>query len=123
MNASSAMRKLIEACSGRVEVYLVYIREAHPADGDWAMGPKKLNEPRSYEERVAAAGGCRQTLDLAVTVLVDDMQDSVGRAYNAWPERMFLIDTAGVIRFKMAVGPMGFKPRQAQEFIEGYFKR
>lgn len=115
------MRTLVESYQGKVDFYLIYMREAHPADGDWALGAKRLNEPKTYEERVSAAGGCQSALDLKVTTLVDEMDDRVARAYNAWPERMYVIDPQRVIRFKMEPGPMGFNPKKVRRFLEEYF--
>lgn len=41
-------------------------------------------------------------------VLVDDMQDTVARAYNAMPDRLFVLRADGTVGYRGARGPRGF---------------
>lgn len=41
-------------------------------------------------------------------VLVDDMQDSVAKAYNAMPDRLFVVKSDGTIGYRGDRGPRGF---------------
>ncbi len=41
------------------------------------------------------------------------MGDTVNQLYKAWPERIYVIDRNGKIAYRSAIGPWGFKPRQA----------
>jgi hypothetical protein len=41
-------------------------------------------------------------------VLIDDMQDSVAKAYNAMPDRLFVLKSNGTIGYRGDRGPRGF---------------
>jgi len=68
-------------------------------------------------QRSKVAKKCRSTLDLSIPTAVDDMSDTVNQLYKAWPERIYVIDHAGKIVYKSAIGPWGFKPRQAERAL------
>ena len=40
--------------------------------------------------------------------LVDDMKDTVAKAYNAMPDRLFVLKADGTIGFRGDRGPRGF---------------
>lgn len=89
---------------------LVYLREAHPADG-WKIGDWSLvKDPTSQEERNQVAVQCCQALDFEFTTLVDTMDDHTAILWAAWPERIFVIDTDGTIVYAGDQGPWGFWP-------------
>lgn len=98
----------------RVDFYCIYIQEAHPNDG-WQVQQNLeqniiLNAPDTIDERAAIAEVCILRLNMAMPMLLDDMTDQADRLYNALPERLYLIDDAGVVRFKTVAGSRGFKP-------------
>lgn len=105
----------------RVEFLLVYIREAHPADG-WQMPENEkdgvvFKEPKSHEERQSVAQkGCSQ-LKLSLPTVIDDMQNTVDNQYASWPERMFVIDKDGKIAYAGKQGPFGFKPNEVKAWL------
>jgi hypothetical protein len=41
-------------------------------------------------------------------VLVDDMKDTVAKAYSAMPDRLFILDVKGKIAYRGERGPRGF---------------
>lgn len=74
-------------------------------------GVPVVEEPRTFAERLAAARACSAKLELgAIPSLVDDLDDAVGEAYEAWPDRLYLIDAAGRVAFRGGPGPFGFDP-------------
>lgn len=87
----------------------MYIREAHPTDG-WRRPATHLEieDPKTHEERTKVAQGCASELKLTMPVLVDDMQDTVSRAYAADPDRLFIIGVDAKIAFAGDRGPRGF---------------
>ena len=98
----------------RVDFYCIYIQEAHPDDG-WQVQHNLddniiLNAPGSIEERAEIAEVCVLRLNMAMPMLLDDMTDQADRLYNALPERLYLIDGQGVVRFKTVAGSRGFEP-------------
>ena len=95
------------------EFYVVYIREAHAADGVRPVpihGEEAIYEPKSLAERNTLAEKCVTKLNLNVPCLVDAMDNAVGAAYHAWPDRIYVVDTEGKIAVRAERGPWGFKP-------------
>ncbi|MBT3535037.1 MAG: hypothetical protein HN478_14235 [Rhodospirillaceae bacterium] len=98
----------------RMDFYCIYIQEAHPEDG-WQVQHNLdddivLNAPTTIEERAEIAEVCVLRLNMEMPMLLDDMTDQADGLYNALPERLYLIDEAGIVRFKTVAGSMGFKP-------------
>lgn len=48
------------------------------------------------------------TLKLGMETLVDDMQDTAAHAFNALPDRLFVIGADGRIAYRGERGPRGF---------------
>ena len=42
--------------------------------------------------------------------LIDEMTNEVGEAYSGMPDRLYLIDEAGLVAYRSGPGPFGFKP-------------
>ncbi len=98
----------------RMDFYCIYIQEAHPDDG-WQVQHNLdqdiiLNAPSTIDERAALAEVCALRLNMAMPMLLDDMTDQADGLYNALPERLYIIDGEGIVRFKTMAGSMGFKP-------------
>ena len=43
-------------------------------------------------------------------MLMDDMSNDVDVKYAAMPERLFVLDSAGLVTYRSEMGPIGFKP-------------
>ncbi len=112
----------------------IYIREAHPVDG-WWFGKgfaKKLMrfyslkvamdvyDPQTMDERRQIAGACETSLSYDIRTYVDEMDDTVNKAYAGWPTRLYLIDTDGVVVYAAGLGPYGFHPSKFKKAIENY---
>lgn len=54
------------------------------------------------------ATSCVRDLKIEIPALLDDAQNSTERAYTGWPDRLYLIDRQGTVRFKSKPGPFGF---------------
>jgi len=74
------------------------------------------------EERVEAGQTCMVKMALEMTALVDEMDDAVALAYNAIPERLYLVGRGGEIAYKGGVGPMFFQPAEWREAIGAYLE-
>jgi iodothyronine deiodinase-like protein len=74
--------------------------------------------PRSGEERAGIAGLCRKNLKIDLPVLVDGLDDGVGQAYAAWPDRLYVIDREGKVAYKSGPGPFGFKAEGVRRALE-----
>jgi len=106
----------------RVEFLLVYIREAHPADG-WQMPENEkqgviYKEPKNLFERKSIAETTCKKLNLSLPTVIDDMDNTVDNLYAGWPERMFIIDAAGKIAYAGKQGPFGFKPPEVAAWLQ-----
>ena len=91
---------------------MVYIQEAHPTDL-WQMGSNVREgvlfaNPKSDTERENVAGSCVRKLHVLIPALIDSVQNHVEQEYTGWPDRIYLLDSAGRIRFKTEPGPFGF---------------
>jgi hypothetical protein len=106
---------------------VVYIREAHALDSPWPMATpdgRVIEEARTQAEREANAAHCMTALDLApMPVLVDDLGDSANLAYEAWPDRLFVIDREGRVAFRSPPGPYGFEIDELASAIDRELER
>jgi type I thyroxine 5'-deiodinase len=105
-----------------VSFYVVYIQEAHPTDL-WQV-PSNIKDgvlfasPRSDEERASTATACVRKLGINMPAVLDGIGNRTERAYTAWPDRMFLVDTRGRVAFKSAPGPYGFSTRDLEKSLQ-----
>ncbi len=74
--------------------------------------------PRSSDDRVSTADSCVRKLGIEMPALVDGMDDAVERAYTAWPDRLYVIDSAGRVALKTQPGPFGFHPKEVRAALE-----
>ena len=58
-----------------------------------------------------------EALGLTMPAVVDDLDDAVSIAYHGWPERLYLIDTDGMVLYRCGPGPFGFDPDGLEEAI------
>ena len=65
-------------------------------------------QPQTADERAQLAETCAVRLHLELPMLLDSMDNSVDALYAAWPERLYLVDAAGVIAYRGEPGPWGF---------------
>ena len=121
----------------KVQFLIVYIREAHPVDGWWlgkglfgtalklskSRAATDVYDPTTMEERRAVADNCEQALQYGIRTYVDEMDDSVNKAYAAWPTRLYLVGLDGRVVYQGGVGPFGFHPSQLGKAIEIYLSK
>lgn len=105
-----------------VRFYIVYIREAHPADG-WQV-PNNLiedilyEEPTTDDERADVASACQIGLDLHMPMLVDSIDNDIDKKYVGLPMRLFLVDADGKIAYAGAKGPFGWDDESFEEKLK-----
>ena len=106
----------------KVQIFCVYIQEAHPTDG-WQV-PHNVNEkilfaqPGTIEEREEVAAACMLHLAFDMPMMLDNMTNQVDEAYSALPERLYVLDGEGRISFRTAMGPWGFDVKAWEEALE-----
>jgi type I thyroxine 5'-deiodinase len=77
-----------------------------------------LDQPRSMGERLAAAALLPRRLQYRLPLAVDPIEGPAGKAYAAWPERIYVIAKGGRIEFKSEPGPFGFEPEEAERVLK-----
>jgi len=99
---------------------IVYIEEAHPADG-WAYSCNYLiSQHRTMEERLAAATKLTAfPLPGNMTVVAASMSDELTRAYGALPERLYVVHS-GTVAYQGRRGPHGFRVGEVASWLSTY---
>ena len=99
----------------------MYIREAHALDSRSPAGGNGnpiVLDPRTKDERHEVAQVCMTKLELReLPALVDDLDDTVNKAYAAWPDRLYLIGKDGTVVYHGGRGPFGFAPDELEAAI------
>ncbi len=105
-----------------IQLYLIYIREAHAADG-WQT-PQNLyediiyNEPTTDDERAEVGQACQIDLDLKYPMLIDSIDNDVDNKYIGAPIRLYVIDPDGRLTYVGDRGPRGFDTDSWVQAIE-----
>ena len=90
--------------------------------GGWLIGgPDRrlvIEDPLTDDERREVARACEKELALGFPMIVDSVDDTVNRAYAAWPDRLYLVDLDGSVIFKGEKGPTGFLPDELGRVID-----
>ena len=88
---------------------MVYVREAHAIDGRSPSFGVLIEDPISDAERAGVARICMTKMELRpIPAVVDHIDDKVGRAYSAHPDRLYLVGKDGKIAYAGGRGPFGF---------------
>lgn len=98
-----------------MDFLLVYIREAHP-DSIIAIptesGEKQLqvvSQTSTLDERLRNLRKFLSLTRMTIPSVIDDGDNSVKRAYAAWPDRLYAMGPDGKIVYKGRPGPFGFR--------------
>ena len=107
------MERLYEEYKDIAAFLIVYIREAHAADGnspvDYAK-EKGINQPRTYDERRDVAGRFVDDKEIKIPTIIDNMDGKVDKAYRATPTRAYLVREDGRLGVTCGRGPRGLEP-------------
>ena len=102
--------------------YVVYIHEAHTRDV-W-QDPDNLDDkvvfasPKDFDERIQMGRLCIANLGIKFPAVIDTFDDATERAYTGWPDRLYVIDRDGQVRYKSGPGPYGFHPQGVAETLQ-----
>jgi type I thyroxine 5'-deiodinase len=113
---------MYDAFKDKAGFLTIYISEAHPED-EWQTDSNVTDDfvfkqPRSLDERRQMARILPDRLKYRIPVAVDPIEDPAGRAYAAWPERIYVVAPGGRVAYKAEPGPFGFKPEEARKSLE-----
>jgi type I thyroxine 5'-deiodinase len=112
-----SLQKVYEQYKDRADFWWVYIREAHPTDSARPARHVQIEQPKTFLRRTEVAGQCSAGLKLKIPCVVDDMQDSVARAYDAFPDRLYILNAKARIAFKGGRGPRGFSVSEMEDAL------
>ncbi|MGJ8726608.1 MAG: deiodinase-like protein [Roseibacillus sp.] len=107
MRLAGRLQSLYETHKDNADFYWVYIQEAHATDGRRPSRTVEIALHKTIEDRQVAAKGCSAESPLKVPVLIDDIEDTVSKAYSALPERFFILGTDGKVAYSGKRGPHG----------------
>lgn len=116
------LHALMQAWQHRgVNFLTVYTAEAHPED-DWKLAHQYVNDAeytnesdfcfyyaKTIAERKAMAEWLIEKKHFKMQLVLDSMQNSLLKAYNTWPIRLYIINQ-GNIAFCGEQGPFGYDP-------------
>ncbi len=117
------MEKMYQEYKDIVEFRMIYIREAHAADGNRPVGyakAKGINQQTTYSERCTTAEMLMAEKKLTIPCLIDGMDNAANLAYRAQPDRVFLVRKDGRLAVAADRGPWGFQP--GVEEVEAWLK-
>ena len=95
----------------KADFYLVYGREAFPMESKWPSPVPDGNpvaNATTVEQRCDVAQRFLDNVSQQIPVLIDDMDNTAMRSYDAYPFRLYAIDTDGKISVPSTKGAAGF---------------
>lgn len=106
----------------KVAMFLVYVREIHPAreTGEGPpknpQGPGDIVQHKTMDDRIVAASACAKGLNLTLPVLIDSMDGVAEKAYRGVPAATAIVDLDGNLVFH-SEGPNGVQPKEAEKVL------
>jgi type I thyroxine 5'-deiodinase len=76
-----------------------------------------LDQPKTDDARREAAKILVERLEYRMPVGLDPIDDRAGRAFSAWPERIYIMDKGGRVIYKGGMGPFEFHPDEAERAL------
>lgn len=76
-----------------------------------------FKNPTTAAERHDVATSCVRKLHIPIPALIDGIDNQVERQYTAWPDRLFVIDPTGTVKYKSEPGPFGFDSKKLEVSI------
>jgi hypothetical protein len=120
--ALEGMEDVYQTHKANCHFYFIYIKEAHASDGRVSgvnlQAEIRISQHLNFGARSDAARLCTGTLKLSMPVLLDGMGNAIETRFSAWPNRCYLIDKGGIIRYKGRRGPSGTTPHLVQAAIQ-----
>jgi len=118
------MKEMYEKYKDVAVFRIVYIREAHAADGNRPVDYAKemdINQHKTYGDRCAVAEKLINDKELKIPAIIETMENKVDKDYGGAPTRAYLVRKDGKLGVAGRRGPGGLKP--ALEEINEWLKR
>ena len=106
---SDRMKQLIAQYGEQVQFVFVYVLESHPTDG-WntksnAADNVMYAQPSDLEGRAKVANDWRKAYGFKSPVVLDWPDNRINADYAGVPERLYVLDSDGLVTFKSEQGP------------------
>ena len=93
---------MFEARKADADFRIVYIRDSHPVLGFRAptndrRGIAPADEPKSLGDREKWACEDRKKMKCSIPVVMDSFDDRTLKVYDAFPQRVFVLDAEGKV--------------------------
>ncbi len=103
---------MFESHKKTIDFKIVYIRDTHPVLGLRAPTNDRLklapeNEPKNLADREKWACEDRKKMKCTIPVVMDTFDDRTLRAYDAFPQRIYVLDKSGKVAYSSS-GLVGF---------------
>lgn len=113
-----------------VRFLTIYIAEAHPED-EWRLdkqyiydkeytgNPKdfKFYQPKLMSERLKMAQWLIDKKQFQMTIVLDNMQNTLLKQYNTWPIRLYVIKDSRIV-YTGEQGPFGYSPSNLSRHLQ-----
>jgi Iodothyronine deiodinase len=76
-----------------------------------------FNQPKTFDERKVLARVLIDRLKYRMPLAVDTIDNQADQAFAAWPERIYILDPGGRVKYKGGMGPFGFLPDEAEKVL------
>lgn len=65
---------------------------------------------KTYKSKLKPAG----------TVVADTIDNKVAKAFNAWPDRIVVLEADGRVAYQQKPGPMGYRSNEALTWVSNW---
>ena len=114
--------KLAKKYENKLQLLCIYIREAHPDDGDQVLRNVDeevvFDDPTTLDERAEIASACMLRYNFTFPMLMDKMENEAEEAYQSWPDRLYVINAEGKLAYKGGLGPLYFDVDEFESEVE-----
>jgi hypothetical protein len=107
------MERMYQQYKDIAEFRIVYIREAHATDSQRPVPYAfrlNIKNHTSFQARCKVAEKLFEDKKLTIPCIIDGLDNAVNKAYQAHPDRIYLVRKDGRLAIVADRGPWGFKP-------------
>jgi len=79
-----------------------------------------FDQPKTDDDRKDAAKILVDKLQYRLPLALDAIDDRAGKAFAAWPERIYVVGADGRVVYKGGMGPFGFHPEEVEGVLAAH---
>ena len=76
-----------------------------------------FSQPKTFDQRKALAQVLVDRLKYRMPLAIDTIDNQADQVFAAWPERIYVLDPGGRVKYKGGMGPFGFDPEAAEKVL------